>query len=76
MNVVRGLLGHASITTTAEFYSTVSAEQEQRAAEVFDNLKTGTGCRVAADSLRTGNRMKNDAKLTPGGFPRHRRCVG
>lgn len=76
MNVVKELMGHASISTTAEFYSTVSAEQEQRAVEVFSTLGKATGCRLAADSVQTANRMENDAQLTPGGVLRPKRHVG
>jgi integrase len=38
MNVVKELLGHSSISTTAEFYSTVDRDHEKKAARVVQEL--------------------------------------
>ena len=41
MNVVRELMGHADISTTAEFYSTVSQEHETKAQWVIEAITVG-----------------------------------
>ena len=38
MNVVKELMGHRSIETTAEFYSTVDRDHEKKAARVVEQL--------------------------------------
>ena len=38
MNVVKELMGHSNISTTAEFYSTVDEDHERKAAMVVQNL--------------------------------------
>ncbi len=38
MNVVKELMGHSSIETTAEFYSTVDEDHERKAARVVQDL--------------------------------------
>jgi len=38
MNVVKELMGHADITTTAEFYSAVDDEHRNKAKEVVNRL--------------------------------------
>lgn len=53
MNVVKELMGHADISTTAEFYSTVSEEHEAKAQWVIEALTMG------------GTGEKSDAKVTP-----------
>ena len=40
MNVVKELMGHASITTTAEFYSKVCDEHEAQAQRVGQAMLT------------------------------------
>ncbi|MCP4250633.1 MAG: site-specific integrase [bacterium] len=54
MNVVKELMGHASIATTAEFYSTVSEEHEAKAQWVIEAITTGRA------------RREPDAEVTPG----------
>ncbi|UCF07093.1 MAG: site-specific integrase [bacterium] len=57
MNVVKELMGHSNISTTAEFYNQVDAEHEEKAARVIQKL---------IDSTDHNNRSdKTDAKLTP-----------
>ncbi len=41
--VVRVLAGHADIKTTMEYYSQVSEEQRQKAAQAIDNLIANSG---------------------------------
>jgi integrase len=38
MNVVKELMGHSSISTTAQFYSTVDRDHEKKAARVVQEL--------------------------------------
>jgi integrase len=57
MNVVKELMGHSSIATTAEFYNQVDAEHEAKAARVIQRL---------IDRSDDSNRSdKTDARLTP-----------
>jgi integrase len=53
MNVVKELMGHADISTTAEFYSTVTEEYEAHVQWVTQAITLGV------------SRMKTDARLTP-----------
>ncbi len=53
MNVVKELMGHADIATTAEYYSTVSREHEAHAQWVTEAV------------VRGASRMQTDAGLTP-----------
>ena len=53
LNVVREFMGHASISTTAEFYSTVSKDHADQARWLMEALTTGTV-------------TTNDAEVTPG----------
>jgi len=52
MNVVKELMGHADISTTAEFYSTVSEEHEAHAQWVTQAITLGA------------SRSETDARLT------------
>lgn len=52
MNVVKELMGHADIGTTAEFYSTVTEEHEAKAQCIIE-------------AITVGGRSKSDAKVTP-----------
>jgi len=52
MNVVKELMGHASISTTAEFYSTVTPDHEAHAQWVIE-------------ATTVGRAAKSDAGLTP-----------
>ena len=38
MNVTKELMGHANISTTAKFYSTVDEDHQRKAARVIDEL--------------------------------------
>jgi hypothetical protein len=38
MNVVKELMGHSDISTTAEFYNTVGRDHERKAARVVQRL--------------------------------------
>ena len=58
MNVVRELLGHADIATTADFYSTVTKEHEAHAQWVMQAITVGS------ESVRTGDVVKADAGMT------------
>jgi len=42
MNVVKELMGHSNISTTAEFYSTVDRQHEKMAAQVVQQLLDGS----------------------------------
>ena len=53
MNVVKELMGHADIATTAEFYSRVSREHEAHAQWVIEAITVGQ------------TRTTTDARLTP-----------
>lgn len=53
MNVVKELMGHADISTTTEFYTTVTNEQEIQAQWVIESITVGA------------NRKKTDARVTP-----------
>ena len=54
MNVVKELMGHSNIATTAEFYNQVDSDHEAKAARVIQNL------------LESANgSKKTDARLTP-----------
>jgi hypothetical protein len=57
MNVVRELMGHSSIATTAEFYNQVDADHEAKAARVIQRLIDKAESSEGSD--------KTDAKLTP-----------
>ena len=50
MNVVKEVMGHADISTTAEFYSAVSKEHEDQAQWVIEAMTVGA------------NRNKTDAR--------------
>lgn len=57
MNVVKELMGHSNIATTAEFYNQVDAEHEAKAAKVIQQL---------IDTVENGiSSKKTDAKMTP-----------
>ncbi|MHC4543780.1 MAG: tyrosine-type recombinase/integrase [Planctomycetota bacterium] len=57
MNVVKELMGHSSIATTAEFYNQVDADHEAKAARVVQRL---------LDMGDNGNMSnKTDARMTP-----------
>ena len=60
MNVVKELMGHSSIATTAEFYNQVDADHEAKAAEVIQRL-------IDISSSRKET-PKTDAGMTPEGF--------
>lgn len=61
MNVVKELMGHADIGTTAEFYSTVTEDHEANAQWVIE-------------AITVGSQGKTDARLTPRPkFDRNRR---
>ncbi len=53
MNVVKELMGHSDISTTAEFYSSVSPEHENQAQWVTQAI------------IKGGRGTKTDARLTP-----------
>jgi len=38
MNVVKELMGHSNIATTAEFYNQIDSDHEAKAARVIQNL--------------------------------------
>ncbi len=50
MNVVKELMGHADISTTAKFYSAVSTEHEAHAQWVTEAITVGRG-REGPDSV-------------------------
>jgi len=54
MNVVKELMGHSNIATTAEFYNQIDSDHEAKAARVIQNLLE------SADGPK-----KADARLTP-----------
>jgi len=57
MNVVKELMGHSNIATTAEFYNQVDADHEAKAAGVIQRL---------IDNPDSGKRSnKTDARMTP-----------
>lgn len=64
MNVVKELMGHANISTTAEFYSTVTEEHEAHAQWIVEALTIGKGA------------TQTDARMTPDGESGLRRRVG
>lgn len=64
MNVVKELMGHADISTTAEFYSVVSEEHEAKVQWVVDAM------------LRAGSSVTNDAQVTPAPKTSQDRRVG
>ncbi len=57
MNVVKELMGHSNIATTAEFYNQVDADHEEKAARVIQKLIDN------AENNKNSN--KTDAKMTP-----------
>ena len=57
MNVVKELMGHSNISTTAEFYNKVDAHHEKKAADVLERLFE------AAESVK--EQIKNCAKFAP-----------
>ena len=59
MNVVRELMGHSDIATTADFYSTVTEEHELQAQSIMQAITVGS------ESIHTADVVKTDAKLTP-----------
>lgn len=63
MNVVKELMGHAHISTTAEFYSAVSEEHEAKAQWVIE-------------AITVGQRKTTDAGLTPEPENRSNRKAG
>jgi integrase len=67
MNVVKELMGHSSIATTAEFYNQVDADHEAKAARVVQRLID------RAESNTKSN--KTDARLTPEAISRRNRGV-
>ena len=58
MNVVRELMGHSDIATTADFYSTVTEEHEVQAQWVMQAITVGS------ESVHTVDVVKTDPKLT------------
>ncbi len=64
MHVVKELMGHASITTTAEFYTKVCEEHEEQAR------------RVGQGVLFAQTRNETDARLTPGAESDRIRAIG
>jgi len=57
MNVVKELMGHSDIATTAEFYNQVDADHEAKAASVFQ--------RLIDDADARANSKKTDVRMTP-----------
>lgn len=62
MNVVKELLGHSALSTTVEFYSTVSAEHEAQAVAVTDALVKPA--RPATDGRNMGHRTGENENST------------
>ncbi len=54
MNVVKELMGHADISTTAKFYSAVSKEHEAHTQWVTDVIGKTAICVVQSRSTKTG----------------------
>jgi len=50
MNVVKELMGHSSIETTAEFYNQVDADHEAKAAAVVQRLVMGTDSQTQSNN--------------------------